>query len=104
MTDVSLTPPPITATLLVSCRDRTGIVAALSDFVFKHNGNILDADQHAEFETDMFFMRLRWELGGFSLDRKQVLAQSSLADAAHLRVDVDIYQRRSLDLEFQPCR
>lgn len=69
----SATPVPATATLLVSCRDRTGIVAALSDFVFKHNGNILDADQHAEFETDMFFMRLRWELAGFSLDRKQVL-------------------------------
>ncbi len=67
------TPPsPATATLLVSCRDRTGIVAALSDFVFKHNGNILDADQHAEAQSDMFFMRLRWEIGGFSLDRRQI--------------------------------
>lgn len=64
---------PVTATLLVSCRDRTGIVAALSDFVFKHHGNILDADQHAEVETDMFFMRLRWERSLFSLDRKQIL-------------------------------
>ncbi len=65
-------PAPITATLLVSCRDRTGIVAALSDFVFKHNGNILDADQHAETPSDMFFMRLRWEISGFRLDRQQI--------------------------------
>src|SRR4051812_36662372 len=46
--------PVPTATLLVSCRDRTGLVAALSDFVFRHNGNILDADQHAERESGVF--------------------------------------------------
>src|SRR5687767_10139262 len=60
---------PRIATLLVSCRDRTGLVAALSDFVFRHNGNILDADQHAEHDSGLFFMRLVWELSGFALDR-----------------------------------
>jgi formyltetrahydrofolate deformylase len=62
---------PSTATLLVSCRDRTGLVAALSDFVFRHNGNILDADQHAEKAEEgdgFFFMRLRWDLARFQLD------------------------------------
>jgi formyltetrahydrofolate deformylase len=57
------------ATLLVSCRDRTGLVAALSDFVFRHGGNIIDADQHAEAETGLFFMRLVWDLQTFQLDR-----------------------------------
>ena len=60
-----------TATLLVSCRDRTGLVAALSDFVFRHDGNILDADQHAERaegEDGFFFMRLRWDLARFRLE------------------------------------
>jgi formyltetrahydrofolate deformylase len=56
------------ATLLVSCRDRTGLVAALSDFVFRHDGNILDADQHAERESGQFFMRLCWDLDRFNLD------------------------------------
>src|SRR5215475_6024101 len=65
---------PATATLLVSCRDRTGLVAALSEFVFKNDGNILDADQHAEIETGLFFMRLRWELGGFKLGRAEIEA------------------------------
>jgi formyltetrahydrofolate deformylase len=60
---------PVTATLLVACSDRTGLVAALSDFVFTNGGNILDADQHAEVETGLFFMRLRWDLRGFKLDR-----------------------------------
>lgn len=57
------------ATLLVSCRDRTGLVAALSDFVFRNGGNIIDADQHAEAETGLFFMRLAWDLQTFQLDR-----------------------------------
>ena len=63
---------PVTATLLVSCRDRTGLVAALSDFVFRNAGNILDADQHAEVETGLFFMRLVWDLAGFKLARADV--------------------------------
>jgi formyltetrahydrofolate deformylase len=62
------------ATLLVSCRDRTGLVAALSDFVFRNGGNIIDADQHAELETGLFFMRLVWDLSGFRLDRAGIAA------------------------------
>jgi formyltetrahydrofolate deformylase len=69
-------PPPVTATLLVSCGDRTGLVAALSEFVFEYGGNILDADQHAEVETGMFFMRLVWDLAAFKLARPQI--QSAL--------------------------
>jgi formyltetrahydrofolate deformylase len=68
--------PPVTATLLVSCSDRTGLVAALSEFVFEYGGNILDADQHAEVETGLFFMRLVWDLSGFKLARPQI--QSAL--------------------------
>src|SRR5947207_590008 len=56
------------ATLLVRCPDRTGIIAALSDFVFRHGGNILDLDQHTEPETERFFMRLVWSLDRFNLD------------------------------------
>jgi formyltetrahydrofolate deformylase len=69
-------PTPVTATLLVGCSDRTGLVAALSEFVFEYGGNILDADQHAEAETGMFFMRLVWDLGAFKLARPQI--QSAL--------------------------
>src|SRR6478752_6414009 len=74
----SPTPPPVTATLLVSCRDRTGLVSALSEFVFDNGGNILDADQHAEAETGMFFMRLCWDLAGFKLSRDDIGAALSL--------------------------
>jgi formyltetrahydrofolate deformylase len=63
---------PVTATLLVNCRDRTGLVAALSAFVFSHGGNILDADQHAERDSGEFFMRLEWDLADFDLDRDAI--------------------------------
>ena len=66
--------PSLTATLLVTCRDRTGLVAALSNFVFQHGGNILDADQHADSESGEFCMRLVWDLSGFSLDRQATRA------------------------------
>jgi len=69
-----MTAEPLRATLLVSCRDRTGLVAALSEFVFRNEGNIVDADQHAETETGLFFMRLVWDLSAFKLDRDQTRA------------------------------
>jgi formyltetrahydrofolate deformylase len=74
----SRSPALTTATLLVSCRDRTGLVAALSEFVFVNGGNILDADQHAEIETGLFFMRLCWALQGFKLDRDEISAAIAL--------------------------
>jgi len=71
---------PVTATLLVSCRDRTGLVAALSRFVFDNDGNIIDADQHADLESGLFFMRLVWSLEAFKLGRPEMHA--ALADLA----------------------
>jgi formyltetrahydrofolate deformylase len=61
---------PDTATLLVSCRDRTGLVAALSEFIYRNGGNILDADQHSEEESGLFFMRLVWDLKAFRKDKE----------------------------------
>jgi formyltetrahydrofolate deformylase len=63
-----------TATLLVKCTDRTGIVANLTNFVSEYNGNIVDLDQHSDEETQRFFMRLVWSMDGFSLNREEVPA------------------------------
>jgi formyltetrahydrofolate deformylase len=82
----SIVSAPVTATLLVSCRDRTGLVAALSEFVFRNEGNILDADQHADRETGLFFMRLVWDLASFRLARPEIAA--ALAEMA-LRFELE---------------
>jgi formyltetrahydrofolate deformylase len=70
----SAAPTSTSATLLISCRDRTGIIAALSDFVFRNGGNIVDADQHAERDSGLFVMRLVFDLAGFALDRPALQA------------------------------
>jgi formyltetrahydrofolate deformylase len=60
------------AILRVRCPDRTGIIAALSDFVFRHGGNILDLDQHSEPDSGRFFMRLVWSRDNFNLDAEGI--------------------------------
>jgi formyltetrahydrofolate deformylase len=88
--------PSLTATLLVTCRDRTGLVAALSNFVFQNGGNILDADQHAESESGEFFMRLVWDLNWFGLDRQTTQAEiEALARQFDLRWELTFSDVRS---------
>lgn len=55
--------------LLVTCADRTGIIAAVTGFLGDHSGNIVAADQHVDPETGEFFMRLEVEHAGFGLDQ-----------------------------------
>jgi formyltetrahydrofolate deformylase len=58
-----------TATLLVTCPDAKGIVAAIAEFLYQHNANILHADQHQDAENNLFLMRVEWDLAGFNLDQ-----------------------------------
>ncbi len=51
-----------TATLLVSCPDRKGLVARISDFIFRHGGNILHADQHTDLEKVVLARAVRLHL------------------------------------------
>ncbi len=57
-----------TATLLITCPDAKGIVAAIADFLYQHNANILHADQHQDAENNLFLMRVEWDLINFNLD------------------------------------
>jgi formyltetrahydrofolate deformylase len=61
-----------TAILLVSCPDQPGIVASVSDFLFQNKGNIVDVDQHVDQESGVFFMRVEWEIEGFSVAPDQI--------------------------------
>lgn len=59
-----------TAVLLLSCPDRPGIVAAVADFVFRHGGNVLDAQQYTDRTDGVFFQRVEFALDGFDLPRE----------------------------------
>jgi formyltetrahydrofolate deformylase len=64
----AVVPMKNSAVLLISCPDRKGIVATISDFVFRHDGNILHADEHADEESNLFLMRVEFDPAGFDID------------------------------------
>ncbi len=64
------------AILLISCPDRKGEVATIADLVFRHGGNILHADEHADEESGLFLMRVEFDPKDFDID----LSQKDLAD------------------------
>src|ERR1041384_6666452 len=51
-----------TAILLVDCPDQKGIVATISDFLYRHNANIIHADQNQDPEMGLFLTRVEWDL------------------------------------------
>ncbi len=58
-----------TATLLVCCPDRKGLVAALAQVLYGHGANILDADQHTDPVAGQFFQRIKFDLSELHTDR-----------------------------------
>ncbi|MEA5579170.1 formyltetrahydrofolate deformylase [Anabaena sp. UHCC 0451] len=58
-----------TATLLISCPDKRGLVAKFANFIYANGGNIIDADQHTDFEAGLFLTRIEWLLDGFNLPK-----------------------------------
>lgn len=44
-------------TLVVSCPDKVGIVAAVSQFVARHSGSLLESNHHTDVEGGWFYMR-----------------------------------------------
>jgi formyltetrahydrofolate deformylase len=64
--------PKSTAILLIVCPDQPGLVATVSEFVHKNQGNIVALDQHTDYETGTFLMRIEWELEGFNLSRAEL--------------------------------
>ena len=64
------------AILLISCPDRKGEVATIADFIYRHGGNILHADEHADEESGLFLMRVEFDPKDFDID----LSQRELTD------------------------
>jgi formyltetrahydrofolate deformylase len=60
-----------TAILLVQCPDRKGLSAAIADFIFRNNGNILHVEQHQAGDTSLSYLaRTEFALDGFAIDVK----------------------------------
>lgn len=62
----------VSAVLLLSCPDQRGLVASVSDFLYRNDGNIIHADQHTDAEEGIFLQRVEWELAGFRIPRQEI--------------------------------
>ncbi|MFP4173934.1 MAG: formyltetrahydrofolate deformylase [Candidatus Hydrogenedentota bacterium] len=67
-----------TVILLIQCQDQQGIVARVSERIFRHGGNITDSDQYT---TDPF--------GGWFIMRLEFAYDPERVDVAALRKDLD---------------
>jgi len=65
--------------LALSCRDRPGIVARVTSFLFEAGGNIIEAQQFNDLAEDKFFMRVAFDPG--LADREEIRA--GFAEIAH---------------------
>ncbi len=61
-----------TAIIRIHCPDQRGLVARVTDFIHRNNGNIIALDQHTDNEQSYFFMRLEFEINGFGLTQEQI--------------------------------
>jgi formyltetrahydrofolate deformylase len=78
-----------TAILLLSCPDTKGIVAGLSDFVYRHGGDIVHAEQHTDEQEKVFFQRIEFRLDDLDLGREEILpALAPLIQRFSMRCDV----------------
>jgi formyltetrahydrofolate deformylase len=64
--------PNASAVLLISSPDQRGLVARITDFVYRRHGNILHSDEHIDEEAGLFLMRIEWDLAGFALSREEI--------------------------------
>lgn len=74
------------ATLLISCTDKRGIVAALAQLLAGHGANILDSDQHTDRTVGQFFQRIVFDVSLLMTDRGTLTrAISEVADRFGMR-------------------
>ncbi len=86
---------PVTAILRIHCPDQRGLVARVTDFIQRNNGNVVALDQHTDKIESRFFMRIEWELDGFELTKEQIAPafQHAIATPCHMVWSLDFSDR-----------
>ena len=80
-----------TAILLIHCPDRQGILATVTEFLNKNDGNIIYLDQYVDHQEMIFYMRVEWELKDFSIPREKIGEYFEILIASHLEMDWKLY-------------
>lgn len=66
------------ATLLISCPEKPGIISTISNFLLEHEANVVKFDQHTtDPNAGMFFMRIEFDLNEY--------------DATYTKIEKDLH-------------
>jgi len=60
------------ATILLHCPDKPGIIADVTNFLTINKGNIIYLDQYVDHIENVFFMRIEWELDDFLIPKEKI--------------------------------
>lgn len=80
-----------TAVILLHCPDKAGILAAVTEFINQHKGNILYLDQYVDRVQKMFFMRIKWDLHSFQIPREKIEDYFHTLLASRYEMDFKLY-------------
>ncbi|QHS23675.1 formyltetrahydrofolate deformylase [Virgibacillus sp. MSP4-1] len=80
--------------LLISCPDQSGIIAAVSRFLYEFEANILDSNQHSTNpEGGTFFIRIEFECPDLVNKKERLQNQfQSIADKFSMNWDLSLVQ------------
>ena len=79
------------AVLLLHCPDTKGIVLAITEFIFKNEGSVIDLEQHIDQDTGTFFMRVEWDLSDFSIPQNKIKEYFKTLIADKFKMSWEIY-------------
>lgn len=79
------------AILLIHCPDQKGIVVSVTEFIFGNCGNVESLDQHVDQENKTFFMRVKWQLEGFNIQKDKIEEYFTTLIGARFNMQFDLY-------------
>lgn len=79
-----------TTILKLTCADRPGLIAVLSQFIFQNKGNVVNLDQHTDTRDGKFYMRIEWDMEHFVFNKESTHAAFQ-----------DFLKREGIDAEWQ---
>ena len=80
-------------TILIHCEDQKGIIAAVTNFILKVEGNIIYIDQHVDVEQNVFFMRLECELTNATISLASIKDDFQQTFASDFKMIWEIYTK-----------
>ena len=80
-------------TILIHCKDQKNIIASVTTFIAKVEGNITYIDQHVDVEQNVFFMRLECEFTNPKITIQSLKEEFNKTLAVDFNMSWDLYNQ-----------